>query len=154
MLLQLHSHSGKEYKMRFWTIAPVVALCLSLATASSATPGQDIVTRSLQEQGFEVRLVHWTLLGRIRIIAVSDDIRREIVINPTTGEILRDYSQVIVVAEPDTDDDGGSTVMPPVAPSIPVSAEPPADVDASAMSALEGMNMGMAAPLGADPVRQ
>jgi hypothetical protein len=134
--------------MRLWPIVPMLALLLTLATAGNATPGQDLVTRSLQEQGFEVRLVHWTLLGRIRIIAVSDSIRREIVINPTTGEILRDYSQAIVAVVPETNSHDRSNDQTPAA-----TARVAGDVDASAVSALEAMSMGLAAPLVADQVQ-
>jgi hypothetical protein len=41
-------------------------------------------------------------LGRIRVIAYRDDLRRELVFNPQTGEILRDYWRTIE----DGDDDG------------------------------------------------
>ena len=124
-------------------IGPAMVLCLSLATNVLATPGQDVVTASLQAQGFEVTLVHWTLLGRIRIIAVNADIRREIVINPTTGEILRDYSQRIVAANAPQqyrDSHSDTTATRATDPAIA------SDLDASAVMALENIQMG-AAPL-------
>jgi hypothetical protein len=136
--------------MRFFNLASVAVLSVTLATTGFATPGQDIVTSSLQAQGFEVRLVHWTFLGRIRIIAVSADIRREIVINPTTGEILRDYSQRIVEAPvPRQDHDNGSD------PSAPRSTETEgaADVDATAVMALESIGMDVAPPILTDQVQ-
>ena len=136
--------------MHHWITGAVLALTLTLGTAGSASPGQDLVTAALREQGFEVTLVHWTWLGRIRIIAVSDDIRREIVINPNTGEILRDYSQRVAAAVVETggnrDNDGAA--------ASEISVEPARlsdDVDASAMAALEEMGMGLAAPLVAEP---
>lgn len=43
--------------------------------------------------GYEEIEVTQTLLGRIRIKAEKGDIEREIIFNPQTGEILRDYSQ-------------------------------------------------------------
>ena len=137
--------------MRQWILGPALALSLSFGQPGFATPGQDMVTASLQEQGFEVRLVHWTLLGRIRIIAVSDTVRREIVINPTTGEILRDYSQAIAVAPvPDNDHDTPRTTTAAADPVVTPLSD---DVDASAVSALEGMSMGVGAPLVAEPVQ-
>ena len=138
--------------LRLGKVGPVLALCLSLATAGLATPGyatpgQDIVTASLHAQGFEITLVHWTLLGRIRIIAVSADIRREIVINPNTGEILRDYSQRIVAAVPQPNEHHDS----PSPGAVARLADPAAtDLDASAVTALESMEMGVAPPILAD----
>ena len=136
--------------MHHWITGAVLALTLTFGTAGSATPGQDLVTAALRDQGFEVTLVHWTWLGRIRIIAVSDDIRREIVINPNTGEILRDYSQRVAAAVVET----GGNRENDVAAASEISVEPTRlsdDVDASAMTALEEMGMGLAAPLVAEP---
>lgn len=126
--------------MRFHGFGPTLALCLSLGTAGFATPGQDIVTASLQAQGFEVTLVHWTWLGRIRIIAVSADIRREIVINPNSGEILRDYSQRIVAESIVAHDNNDNSTVPTVSRQ----SDPVVDMDASAVSALESMQMDVA----------
>ncbi|NEX47875.1 hypothetical protein G3572_16820 [Rhodobacter sp. ETT8] len=48
------------------------------------------VVEQLQEQGFASIVVERTLLGRTRILADSQRGRREIILNPRTGEILRD----------------------------------------------------------------
>jgi len=45
----------------------------------------------LRAQGFDRISVSRTLLGRTRIVAVAADQRREIIFNPRTGEILRDF---------------------------------------------------------------
>lgn len=45
----------------------------------------------LREQGFTRIQITRTLLGRSRIVATSKTLTREIVINPATGAILRDY---------------------------------------------------------------
>lgn len=71
-----------------------------LLAAVSALPvqadgWQDAVMDALVEQGYEIAMIHRTLLGRVRIIAESDAIRREIVINPHSGEVLRDYSSLL-----------------------------------------------------------
>ena len=135
--------------MRFFNLAAAAMLSVTMATSGHATPGQDIVTSSLQAQGFEVRLVHWTLLGRIRIIAVSADIRREIVINPTTGEILRDYSQRIVdAAQSRQDHDTGSDTAE--TSTIRTESFADVDVDATAVMALESIGMGVAPPIVAE----
>lgn len=115
--------------------------------AALATPGQDLVTASLREQGFEVQLVHWTLLGRIRIIAESEFVRREIVINPNTGEILRDYSQILLAVQ---SADGRT----PDNNSAPSTTRTMSDLDASAMSALQEMGTGVPARLLTEPVQE
>jgi hypothetical protein len=51
----------------------------------------DSVLRQLREQGFDGFEVKRTFLGRIHIEAESDEYEREIVINPRSGEVLRDY---------------------------------------------------------------
>jgi hypothetical protein len=48
------------------------------------------VVAQLRRQGFDAITREVTLLGRVRIIASRGDGRREIIINPKTGEILRD----------------------------------------------------------------
>jgi hypothetical protein len=68
-----------------------------LVTATLAAPVvaqdiQDDVEAALIAQGYEIVNVGRTWLGRLRLVAENDEIRREIVINPTTGEVLRDYS--------------------------------------------------------------
>ena len=47
----------------------------------------------LVEDGYRNITVAKTWLGRLRFIAVRPGARREIVVNPATGEILRDYSR-------------------------------------------------------------
>jgi hypothetical protein len=64
---------------------------LLLPTASLADTIQDSIVAQLTQQGFHRIEVSRTLLGRIRILAFSDALEREIVFNPATGEILRDY---------------------------------------------------------------
>ena len=53
----------------------------------------DIIER-LVEAGFGQIEVTRTLLGRIRIVAIKGNMRRELVVNPRTGEILRDVTLV------------------------------------------------------------
>ena len=44
----------------------------------------------LRREGFRIESVGRTLLGRVRILAQSGSGEREIILNPRTGEILRD----------------------------------------------------------------
>lgn len=50
----------------------------------------DDVVAQLKRQGFRSVVTERTLLGRVRIVASRGDGSREIIINPRTGEILRD----------------------------------------------------------------
>jgi hypothetical protein len=61
----------------------------------------DSILRQLREQGYVEFSVDRTWLGRIQVIALAPDgTRREIVVSPNTGEILRDYIEA---------SDGGSS---------------------------------------------
>jgi hypothetical protein len=50
------------------------------------------ITTSLEAQGYRIVTLYYTWLGRIYVIAESDTVRREMVFNPATGEVLRDYA--------------------------------------------------------------
>lgn len=71
-----------------------IAFCGLLALtpfAASAQSVQEQILTQLSEQGFHDFEVSKTLLGRIRVTSKSNTLRRELVFNPVTGEILRDY---------------------------------------------------------------
>ena len=75
---------------------------LSGLVASAALSGpalaQDFVgsvISQLKAMGFRITGQERTLLGRVRIIATRRDGRREIIINPNNGEILRDLWQPV-----------------------------------------------------------
>lgn len=83
------------------------ALCLSAGTG--AVWAQDIeaqIISQLQAQGYARIHVTRTWLGRVRIEAEGPGREREIIFNPTTGEILRDYWEI------DDDHTGGGGVLP------------------------------------------
>lgn len=82
----------------------VTAFSLSGAMPAWADEQDDIVER-LVEAGFGQIEITRTLLGRVRILATKGNMRRELVINPRTGEILRD---VTLVAE-DANSSSGSS---------------------------------------------
>jgi len=77
--------------MRSLIISAVFAVLLALP--GSAGPIEDSIVRQLRDQGFSQIDVRRTLLGRSRIVAQSPTFYREIVVNPVTGEILRDFSR-------------------------------------------------------------
>ena len=62
---------------------------LTALPALSQTFVEQVITQ-LRAQGFQSIEVERTLLGRTRIAALRTDGSREIVLNPNTGEILRD----------------------------------------------------------------
>jgi hypothetical protein len=68
-----------------------MALC-GPARADPARITPEMVDTALQGQGFEVQSVTRTLLGRARIIAQKGLIWREIVLDLSSGQILRDYA--------------------------------------------------------------
>ncbi|MCK4860993.1 MAG: hypothetical protein KAS85_03640 [Rhodobacteraceae bacterium] len=47
----------------------------------------------LKAAGFTYIEIHRTFLGRARVLAISATEMREIILNPTTGEVLRDLVQ-------------------------------------------------------------
>jgi hypothetical protein len=88
------------------------------AIAASPALAQDFVDDiigQLKKQGFRSVVTERTLLGRVRILAERKDGQREIIVNPRTGEILRDLwtafaggkSTVDIVRDGSDDGDGG-----------------------------------------------
>ena len=69
-------------------------ICIGLIGLPQLTAAQSVedqVFAQLQEQGFMSIEVRRTFLRRLRFTAESAYFYRELVINPQTGEILRDY---------------------------------------------------------------
>jgi len=82
---------GIRRMRQWWLWALVMGLAAGVAEAQSPA---DAVVRQLREQGYVEFAVTRTLLGRVRVVALAPDgEQREIVFNPATGEILRDYSE-------------------------------------------------------------
>ena len=105
-------------------VAFVTLAHLSLALILSSAPVQashhrvtpEKVSAALQGQGFHVDSVSRTLLGRARIIASRDMVWREVVIDLSTGQILRDYAVEFSPVAPPEAGQGemprGGTVLP------------------------------------------
>ncbi|MCR8722837.1 PepSY domain-containing protein [Frigidibacter sp. ROC022] len=68
----------------------------------------DQIVAQLRAQGYRQIKVARTLLGRVRITAISSRHRREIIFNPRSGEILRDYWESLG----DSDDHGDMLINP------------------------------------------
>ena len=74
-----------------WILAGALVLSGAVAAADWAT--EDVVGQ-LRRQGYEEITVSRTLLGRTRVLAIAPDgSSREIIFNPDTGAILRDYRE-------------------------------------------------------------
>lgn len=92
------------------------------ATGAAAETYADLIVRQLVEQGYVNVVVEVTLLGRVRIRAEGEYGLREIILNPRTGEILRDLW---------FDDDGNPVVPGLTSPEGEVSADREDDSDNS-----------------------
>lgn len=83
-----------------------------MAGPVAAASLEEQVVNQLREQGFtEIRMSR-TLLGRVRITAEGRGFEREIILNPRTGEILRDFwddadKDAGLFSPSGHDDDGG-----------------------------------------------
>ena len=77
--------------MRKITLTLVLSLLLPQIAFSQSAEEQ--VVAQLRAQGYSEFQVSRTLLGRLRVIAETDDLRRELVINTATGTVLRDVVQ-------------------------------------------------------------
>ncbi len=77
--------------MRRLILTALTATAIVLVVPAGAQTATDRIVAQLRGQGFEDIAVTTTLLGRVQIIAREDDTRREIILNPATGAILRDY---------------------------------------------------------------
>lgn len=63
---------------------------MAAAGMAEARDRSDDIVRELKRNGYRVTEVGRTFLGRVRILVTRDGGRREIIVNPVTGEILRD----------------------------------------------------------------
>lgn len=95
----------------------VLALAFGiLGQIAAAQTLQDDIVAQLRDQGFVEFNVEQTILGRIRIVALSATLRREIVLT-RSGQILRDYWEHLdgstdtdrrpILSDPHEDDGGG-----------------------------------------------
>ncbi|WP_189380957.1 hypothetical protein [Gemmobacter nanjingensis] len=76
-------------------VLPILVAALLAATpvAAQIDPADAVqgqIVSQLEEQGYGRIVVSRTFLGRVRVTAERGDRKREIVVNPITGEILRD----------------------------------------------------------------
>lgn len=75
-------------------VAVSVAAALMSTTAIAQQQGDPVIDGIVSElaaEGYARIEVRRTLLGRVRIAARGNGYEREIILNPRTGEILRDF---------------------------------------------------------------
>ncbi|MEL6573415.1 MAG: hypothetical protein AAFQ64_17275 [Pseudomonadota bacterium] len=72
----------------------IILAFLLIPLSAAAQSVEDQVATQLRTQGYDVITMSRTLLGRLRVLAQSEEFERELVINPTTGEILRDITRL------------------------------------------------------------
>lgn len=78
-------------------------ILMSICASAKADTITDRMIASLEKQGFTVITVSRTWLGRMWLLAKNADSRREVVFDPQTGEILRDYSTGLATVSAETD---------------------------------------------------
>lgn len=114
-------------------------LWAGLSGAVWAKSVEEILLASLESQGYVIIEQGYTFLGRLRIVAVNGEIRREIVIHPGTGEILRDYAVMLPrLAEEE----------PPTSKKRPTSAVASSDPDPDPGQTGPGSSVGVSGGVG------
>ncbi len=71
------------------------AIALPASAWAQTNPFANALVLRLQKDGYTHFWISRTWLGRLRIRALSEMYRREIIMNPNTGEILRDFWELI-----------------------------------------------------------
>ncbi|MHC0053419.1 hypothetical protein [Actibacterium sp. D379-3] len=97
-------------KRRDFLACTIAALALS--SPARAQSLEEALLSQLHAQGFTRIQRSRTLLGRVRLAATGNGIEREIIFNPRTGEILRDFWEAADgdaprLFSPDKEGDGG-----------------------------------------------
>lgn len=87
-----------------------LGLLIALAQPAAADSLQDWLVDQFKAQGYQNIAVSRTFLGRLRVVGHLGDMHREVVVNPRTGEVLRDVSM------PDTQAHSGDTARPALPP--------------------------------------
>lgn len=76
--------------MKRRALFPILALAIAWGGQVRAEEPVERILNDLKRLGYQNVSVESTLLRRTRILAQSDEALREIIVNPNTGEILRD----------------------------------------------------------------
>jgi hypothetical protein len=121
--------------MKRLLLAASVLGALLGAPAQARTVEEQVLT-SLVDQGYTIIEHGYTFLGRLRIVAVNEEFQREIVVNPGTGEVLRDYAfslpRGVAGASPASPSSSGKRPSVAVAAGDPAVAPPDVAVTSGA----------------------
>lgn len=98
------------------------------------------VVATLEAEGYQIRDVSKTWLGRIKIVATSKANLREVIVSRTTGEILSDVI-VDVYAKADAKGDADGSVTVDQGTSTGTDASVDATVDADLKLKLDGVGI-------------
>lgn len=74
----------------------LIGMAASMLLAPQAGSAQSVerqITRQLRNSGYSDISARRTLLGRVRITARRGSQTREIIVNPSTGAVLRDFTK-------------------------------------------------------------
>jgi hypothetical protein len=102
--MQEHWMHRQQTNMTRLATAALILIGLT-APAQAKDDVQDQIIAQLRAQGYTSFEVSTTLLGRLRILAQQGGTNREIVVNPRTGEVLRDVN---LLAAPQSGGSGNS----------------------------------------------
>ncbi len=96
--------------MNKWIRAALVVVTVSMPSMALATNVYDAIISQLRTQGYTQFVVQKTFLGRIRILSSKGSLKREVIVHPFTGEILRDSNgrNELHERESDRDENTGS----------------------------------------------
>lgn len=90
-------------------------------SATSKVEATQSIVNSLTAQGYVGIRVSETWLGRLRIFASRDGLLREIILHPTSGEVLRDWTDIRSTVTADEAGDSASTAADLTHPGVGVS---------------------------------
>lgn len=111
---------------------------------AQSTPADDIIA-ALHSHGYRIIVQERTWLGRERVVAETANKRREVVFNPGTGEIMRDY--VVALAQ----GDGKRDAPTAIGTAIDAKESPGAPADTPSLGVTFDQDSLVADPV-ADPV--
>lgn len=98
-------------------VCSAILAAMAAPCFAQSTPADDIIS-ALRSHGYRIVVQERTWLGRERVVAETSSKRREVVFNPGTGEIMRDY--VVALAR----GDGTADALAGVGTGVGVAADP------------------------------
>ena len=96
---------------------PALGIVSALTGPSFAQTVEERLIAGLTGEGYTILEHGRTFLGRLRIVAENGTLHREIVVNPSTGEVLRDYAVALAdLGGPNLPDGGSHATFSAAAP--------------------------------------